>query len=78
MANDYSSESEEEVYRKKKTKSVKRHRKSRSLVKKKILIHCLLLDIFFFAILPGTSFFYVVYRIVDIVTFDTEYYSECI
>lgn len=33
MANDYSSESEEEVYRKKKTKSVKRHRKSRSLVK---------------------------------------------
>lgn len=77
MANDYSSESEEEVYRKKKTKSVKRHRKSRSLVKIILLIYCLLLD-FILAMLPVTSFHFYVYLMVDIiVTFDIEYYSEC-
>lgn len=71
MANDYSSESEEEVYRKKKTKSVKRHRKSRSLVKIILwfIVYCL---IYFF----GHStchfflFFYVYFMVDIIVTFD--------
>lgn len=69
MANDYSSESEEEVYRKKKTKSVKRHRKSRSLVKIILwfIVYCL---IFFFRPfnLSLLSFFDV-YLMVDIIVF---------
>lgn len=79
MANDYSSESEEEVYRKKKTKSVKRHRKSRSLVKIILwfIVYCL---IFFFGHSTCHFFlFFDVYFMVDIiVTFDFLYCSECV